>query len=101
MTTQQQIDKLTHIASVALKSIQCLERATAASVESIQGLERTAARREKQIATLEPNGIKIDERIAKLLQAQELTNLSVRALADEIINTQREWQGYLRRIHPQ
>jgi hypothetical protein len=73
MTTQQQLDKLTHIAAVALDSIQALERITA----------------------------RHDAQIEKILGAQQRTDLSVRALADEIINTQREWQGYLRRIPPQ
>jgi len=80
MTTQQQLDKLTHIAAVALDSIQALERTTA-------NLERITA--------------KHDEQIEKILTAQQRTDVSVRALADEIINTQREWQGYLRRIPPQ
>ena len=77
MTTQQQLDRLTAIAASALESIQALERITAAH----------------------------DGQIANILTALERidadrvrTDASIRAMADELINTQHEWQAYLRRI---
>jgi phage shock protein A len=80
MTIQEQLDKLTQLAATALESIQALERVTATYTTQIGDL--TA-----QIATLAAN--------------QARTDASIRALADEIIATQREWQAYLRRIPPQ
>ena len=77
MTTQQQLDRLTQIAATCLESIQALERVTS----------------------------KHDSQIDNILNALDLhradqvrTDASIRALADEIINTQRERQAYLRRI---
>lgn len=77
MTTQQQLDKLTQIAATCLDSIQALERIA----------------------------FKHDSQIHNILTALDLqradrerTDAAIRALADEVINTQREWQGYLRRI---
>jgi type II secretory pathway component PulJ len=77
MTVQEQLDRLTQIAAAALESIQALERVTA----------------------------KHDTQIANMLTALETmdadrrrTDAAIRALADEVINTQREWQAYLRRI---
>jgi hypothetical protein len=77
MTTQQQLDRLTQIAASCLESIQALERVTG----------------------------KHDSQIENMLTALDLqradrerTDAAIRALADEVINTQREWQGYLRRI---
>jgi phage shock protein A len=73
MTIQEQLDKLTQIAATALESIQALERITATHTTQIGELTANQAR----------------------------TDASIRALADEIIATQREWQAYLRRIPPQ
>jgi transposase len=73
MTVQEQLDKLTQIAATALESIQALGRVTAAHTEQI----------------------------GELIAHQARTDASIRALADEIIATQREWQACLRRISPQ
>ena len=77
MTTQEQLDQLTKIAASALESIQALERITATHTTQIgnilSGLERIDADARR-------------------------TDTSIRAMADEMINTQREWQAYLRRI---
>jgi hypothetical protein len=74
MTTQEQLDKLTQIAATALDSIQALERVTATHTTQI----------------------------GNILTALDLfntrTDASIRAMADELINTQRERQAYLRRI---
>ena len=73
MTTQQQLDRLTQIAATCLESIQALERITA----------------------------KHDSQIQNILTDRERTDAAIRALADEVITTQREWHGYLRRISRQ
>lgn len=67
---QDQLDKLKEIAAVALESIQALERVTAAHTTQID----------------------------KILTGLDRTDVSIRAMADEMVNTQREWQAYLRRI---
>lgn len=77
MTTQQQLDKLTAIAASALESIQALERATAAHTTPIGNILSV------------PDRFDAD---------RTRTDASIRAMADELINTQREWQAYLRRI---
>jgi chromosome segregation ATPase len=84
MTTEEQLDRLTNIAAACLDSIQALERVTNQHQSLIE---------------------KHDSRIDNLLTGLERletdhrrTDASIRAMADEIINTQREWQGYLRRI---
>jgi chromosome segregation ATPase len=87
MTTQEQLDKLTQIAVTALESIQALERITATHTEQIGGLT-------EQVGEL-------TAQVRELAAHQKRTDASIRALADEIIATQREWQAYLRRIPPQ
>jgi ABC-type transporter Mla subunit MlaD len=87
MTTQEQLDKLTQIFATALESIQALERITATHTEQIGGLT-------EQIGEL-------TAQVRELTAHQARTDASIRALADEIIATQREWQAYLRRIPPQ
>ena len=77
MTSEEQLDRLTNIAAACLDSIQALERVT-----------------NQHQALIE----KHDSQIDNILTAQERTDTSIRAMADEVINTQREWQGYLRRI---
>jgi hypothetical protein len=77
MTTEEQLDRLTNIAAACLDSIQALERVSSQH----QGLIE-----------------KHDSQIDNILTAQERTDASIRAMADEVINTQREWQAYLRRI---
>lgn len=100
-TVQSQLDKLTAIAAAALESIRGLERITARHDqqiarhdEQIDALLSLAERTERVTASHE-------ERIAALAALAERTETSIRALADEIINTQREWRAYLRRIPPQ
>jgi len=39
-----------------------------------------------------------EERLDRVQADHARTEAAIRALADEVINTQREWQGYLRRI---
>jgi phage shock protein A len=80
MTIQEQLDKLTQIAATALESIQALERVTATHTAQIGELT---------------------EQVGELTANQARTDASIRALADEIIATQREWQAYLRRIPSQ
>jgi hypothetical protein len=77
LTTQQQLDKLTQIAASCLESIQALERITG---------QHTG-----QIANLLTGLSRLDTDRAR-------TDAAIRAMADELINTQREWQAYLRRI---
>jgi hypothetical protein len=77
MTIQKQLDRLTAIAAQSLASIQALERITTAHQAIIES--HTA-------------------QIANLTAAHERTEASIRAMADELINTQHEWQAYLRRI---
>lgn len=84
MTTEEQLNRLTHIATAALESIQALERVTSQHQALIE---------------------KHDSQIENILNAVELlqtdqrrTETAIRAMADEVINTQREWQAYLRRI---
>ena len=77
MTTEEQLDRLTNIAAACLDSIQALERVTSQHQSLIE---------------------KHDSQIDNILTAQERTDASIRAMADEVINTQREWQAYLRRI---
>lgn len=77
MTTQQQLDRLTSIAAQALESIQALERVTGAHTTQIANI----------LTALE-----------RLDADARRTDASIRAMADELINTQREWQAYLRRI---
>jgi hypothetical protein len=77
MTSEEQLDRLTNIA--------------AACLESIQALERVTSQHDSQIDT-----------ILNMLDRHNAdhtrTDASIRAMADEVINTQREWQAYLRRI---
>lgn len=77
MTIQEQLDRLTQIAASALESIQALERVTATHTTQIGNI----------LTMLET--VDADRR---------RTDAAIRALADEVINTQREWQAYLRRI---
>jgi chromosome segregation ATPase len=84
MTPEQQLDRLTQIAASCLDSIQTLERVTSQHQSLIE---------------------KHDSQIDNILNAldrhntdQARTDAAIRAMADEVINTQREWQGYLRRI---
>ena len=72
-TVQSRLDKLKEIAADALAGIQALERIAAAHTRQI----------------------------GKLEEEHRLTELSIRTLADERINTQREWQAYRRRIPQQ
>lgn len=39
-----------------------------------------------------------EERLDRIQADHARTEASIRAMADEVINTQREWRGYLRRI---
>ena len=78
--------------------LEQLTRNAAAALESIQALERVASQHQSLIE-------KHDTQIENLLTGLERletdhrrTDASIRAMADEVINTQREWQGYLRRI---
>jgi hypothetical protein len=75
-TVQNQLDKLTQIAASALESIQALERVTATHTTQIGNL------------TL------LDRRDADRTR----TDASIRAMADELMNTRRERQAYLRRL---
>jgi chromosome segregation ATPase len=84
MTTQHQLDRLTQIAGSCLESIQALERVTSQHQNLVE---------------------KHDSQIENILNAlerhntdQARTDAAIRAMADEVINTQREWRGYLRRI---
>jgi hypothetical protein len=77
MTTQQQIDKLTQIAATTLDRIRALDPITATHTTQI-GVILTS--------------------LQQLDADQRRTDASIRAMADERINTQREWQAYLRRI---
>ncbi len=64
--------------------LDLLTRAVEADAENIRALARIAEAHE--------------ERLDRLEASHERTQASIRALADEIIATQREWQAYLRRI---
>jgi len=84
LTTQQQLDKLTKIAADAL--------------ESIRGLELIASQHQ---ALIEKHDAQIENILTgmdTLRSLHDRTDTSIRAMADELINTQREWQAYLRRI---
>ena len=84
MTTEEQLDRLTNIAAACLDSIQALERVT-----------------NQHQALIEKHDSQIDNilnAIGRLETEHHRTDASIRAMADELINTQREWQGYLRRI---
>ncbi len=94
MTTQEQLDRLTQISATALESIQALERITATHTEQIGGLTEQIGGLTEQIGEL-------TAQVRELAAHQARTDISIRALADEIIATQREWQAYLRRIPPQ
>ncbi len=63
---------------------------------------------EAALETLAATAIKHDDQIEGLLQVAEKQQAQIGniqntldRMAEEIINTQREWQAYLRRIPPQ
>ena len=93
MTTDERIDRLAGIVESLAASVVSHDDSIEAHDRQIAGLISVA---EKQKDRIDDQ----DRRIEGLLSAAEKHDAQIAALAEQIANTERQWQAYLTRLAP-